>query len=93
MANIGECARQIYTTLREMNRLIISPQDRFKSLEFLRPPLFVITETLKKHYIRQNLPLSPKNQKIAELAIQLNAELAMGYKSVIEDTLAKSFPV
>jgi len=82
MANIGECARQIYTTLREMNRLIISPQDRFKSLEALRPPLFVITETLKKHYIRQNLPLSPKNQKIAELAIQLNSEMAMGYKKM-----------
>ncbi len=91
MANIGECARQIYTTLREMNRLIISPQDRFKSLEALRPALFVVTETLKKHYTRQNLPLSPKNQKIAELAIQLNAEMAIGYKSVIEDTLAKSF--
>ncbi|HEB92921.1 MAG TPA: hypothetical protein ENI94_05540 [Gammaproteobacteria bacterium] len=91
MANIGECARQIYTALGEMNRLIISPQDRFKSLETLRPPLFVITETLKKHYIRQNLPLSPRNQKIAELAIQLNSEMAMGYKSVIEDTLAKSF--
>ena len=91
MANIGECARQIYTTLREMNRLIIPPQDRFKSLEALRAPLFVVTETLKKHYIRQNLPLSPKNQKIAELAIQLNAEMAIGYKSVIEDTLAKSF--
>lgn len=91
MANIGECARQIYTTLKEMNRLIISPQDRFKSLEALRPPLFVVTETLKKHYTRQNLPLSPKNQKIAELAIQLNSEMAIGYKSVIEDTLAKSF--
>ena len=91
MANIGESARQIYTTLREMNRLVIAPQDRFKSLEALRPPLFVVTEALKKHYIRQNLPLSPKNQKIAELAIQLNSEMAMGYKSVIEDTLAKSF--
>jgi len=91
MANIGECARQIYTTLREMNRLIIAPQDRFKSLEALRPPLFVVTEALKKHYTRQNLPLSPKNQKIAELAIQLNSEMAIGYKSVIEDTLAKSF--
>lgn len=91
MANIGESARQIFTTLREMNRLVIPPQDRFKSLEALRAPLFVVTEALKKHYIRQNLPLSPKNQKVAELAIQLNAEMAMGYKAVIADTLAKSF--
>lgn len=89
MANIGESARQLYTTLREMNRVIISPQDRFKSLETLCAPLQVVTDTLKKHYIRQNLPLSPKNQKIAELAIQLNSEMAIGYKSVIEDKLEK----
>ena len=91
MANTGETARHIYSALREMNRTVISEHDRYKSLELLRGPVYQITEVLKKHYISQNLPLSPKNQKIAELAIQLNSEMAIGYKSVIHDKLGKTF--
>lgn len=91
MANTGECARRIYYALREMNRLDISSHDRFKALEILRTPVYHIAGVLKKHYISQNLPLSPKNQKIAELAIQLNAEMALGYKCVINDKLSKTF--
>ena len=91
MANTGESARRIYSALREMNRLVVSSQDRYKAMEILREPIHQITEVLKKHYINQNLPLSPKNQKIAELAIQLNSEMALGYKAVIQDKLGKTF--
>jgi len=91
MANIGESARHIYTALREMNRLSISEHDRYKSMELLREPVYQITEVLKTHYINQNLPLSPKNQKIAELAIQLNSEMAIGYKAIIQGKLSKTF--
>ncbi len=91
MANTGETARHIFAALREMNRLVLPEHDRFKTLEILRVPVYQITEVLKKHYINQNLPLSPKNQKIAELAIQLNSEMAIGYKAVIQDKLSKTF--
>jgi len=91
MANTGESARRIYTALREMNRLTVPAHDRYKALETFRVPVYQITEVLKKHYISQNLPLSPKNQKIAELAIQLNSEMAVGYKAVIHDKLSKTF--
>ncbi len=91
MANIGESARLIYTRLREINRLSISEHDRYKSMELLREPVYQITEVLKTHYISQNLPLSPKNQKIAELAIQLNSEMAIGYKAIIQGKLRKTF--
>jgi hypothetical protein len=91
MANIGESARRVYRALREINRLAISEHDRFQAMETFRSPVYHITEALKKYYINQHLPLSPKNQKIAELAIQLNAEMALGYKSVIEDKLSKTF--
>lgn len=91
MANTGESARRIYSALREMNRLAIPEHDRYKAMEALRGPVYQITQVLKKHYINQNLPLSPKNQKIAELAIQLNSEMAIGYKAVIQDKLSKTF--
>lgn len=91
MANTGESARRIYTALREMNRLAFSEHDRYHDLETFRAPVYHITEALKKYYIHQNLPLSHKNQKIAELAIQLNSEMALGYKCIIEDKLSKTF--
>lgn len=91
MANTGECARRVYNALREMNRLAFSEHDRYHDLETFRLPVYQVTETLKKYYINQNLPLSPKNQKIAELAIQLNSEMALGYKTIIEDKLSKTF--
>lgn len=85
MANTGESTRRIYNALREINRLQIPAQDRFKTLEYFRAPLFHLSEVLKKHYVSQNLPLSPKNQKIAELAIQLQSEMAIGYKCIFQD--------
>ena len=91
MANTGESARRIYNALIEINRLNISAHDRYKVMEIFRTPIFHITSVLKKHYVSQNLPLSPKNQKIAEVAIQLYSEMALGYKSVIEDKLGSTF--
>jgi hypothetical protein len=91
MANIGESARRVYSALREMNRLKLSSHDRFKAMEVFRTPAYQITEALKKHYTHQNLPLSPKNQKISELAICLNAEMALGYKCIIDNKLETGF--
>jgi hypothetical protein len=91
MANTGESARRIFNALKEVNRLDISAHDRFKVMEIFRTPVFHITGVLKKHYVSQNLPLSPKNQKIAELAIQLYSEMALGYKAVIEDKINSTF--
>jgi hypothetical protein len=91
MANTGESARRIFNALKEVNRLSISTHDRFKVMEIFRTPVFHITSVLKKHYVTQNLPLSPKNQKIAELAIQLYSEMALGYKSIVEDKIDSAF--
>lgn len=91
MANTGESARRIFSALVEINRLDITANERLKALEHFRAPVFNISEVLKRHYVSQNLPLSPKNQKIARLAIQLQSEMALGYKAVIEDKLASAF--
>ncbi|WP_455217481.1 hypothetical protein [Kaarinaea lacus] len=91
MANTGESARRIFGALKEMNRLAIPANERYKALEHFRSPVYHISGVLKKHYVSQNLPLSPKNQKVAELAIQLHSEMALGYKSVIDDKLASAF--
>lgn len=86
LGDTGECARIIYTTLRDSNQLDISKQARYYLLGKISDPLANILSTLKKHYLHETLPLSDKNQSIAELSIELNAEMAMGYKIIIDQT-------
>lgn len=86
LADTGECARLIYTALKELNRLDIPKKERLHVLTAVTDPAFNISQTLKRHYVEQSLPLSSKNLKVAELAIALNAELAMGYKIIVEQS-------
>ena len=85
LADTGECARRIYNVLREINRLEIPKRERFAVMDAVREPLLNISQVLKRHYLNQNLPLSPKNKKIAELSIDLDLEAAIGYKIIVED--------
>jgi hypothetical protein len=85
LADTGECARRIYNVLREINRLEIPKRERLTIMDAVREPLLNISQVLKRHYLNQNLPLSPKNTKIAELSIELDLEAAIGYKIIVEE--------
>jgi hypothetical protein len=89
LGDTGECARRIYHALKEINRLDISRSARLHVLTLLTDPAFEIFSTLKRHYTNQTLPMSEKNRKIANLAIALNAEIATGYKIIVEQTWTK----
>jgi hypothetical protein len=84
MANIGETARQVYSTLVEFNRTEIPDLLRAKTVEKFRPPVEYISQNLQKHYVEVGLPLSRKGLKTAALARELHNELAIAYKIVIE---------
>lgn len=84
MANIGETARQIYNTLVEFNRTEIPDLLRAKTVEKFRPPVEYIVSNLQKHYVETGLPLSRKGTKTAALARELERELAISYKIVVE---------
>ena len=84
LADTGECGRQIFNTLKEVNKLDISKKERLNLLNAVTGPTLNILKVLKRHYVDHTLPLSAKNKAFAELAIALNAEMAMGYKVVIE---------
>jgi hypothetical protein len=88
MANIGETARQIYSTLVEFNRTEIPDMLRAKTVEKFRPPVEYITSNLQKHYVDVGLPLAPKGWKTAALARELQKELAVSYKIIIERLIA-----
>ena len=88
-AHVGETARLIYKAMSEINRVPLPAQQRFKVLELFRDPFAYVSQALQKHYINQAFPLSNKNQKIAELTQELQQELAIGYKIIIEASLSQ----
>lgn len=88
MANIGETARQIYGALVNFNRYVISDLIRAKSVEQFRKPVSYICTNLQRHYIDTGFPLTTKGWKTAVLSRELNTELAISYKIIIEHMLA-----
>ncbi len=91
MGNIGETARLVYEALHEVNRLAISWKDRYRFLELLREPVHYVQTLLAKRLNGTTFPLPPKAQRIASLAQNLANEMALGYKTAIEEMLGSSF--
>ncbi len=87
-ADIGEMARLVYKGLHELNRVKVPDSDRFQIAELFREPVQHLAMTLKKHYIGLPFPLARKKQRVALLARELQAEMAIAYKIVIEHKLA-----
>jgi len=87
MANIGETARQIYRALLDFNRYQLPEMVRAKIVELFRPPVDYICQNLRRHYMDMGFPLSEKALKTATLSRELNNELAIAYKTIIERML------
>lgn len=86
-ANLGETSRQVYHRLLESNTLLLDVKLRSRILSSLEASVKHITDSLKKHYISQSVSLSPKQNKIAKLCQTVELEMAIGYKTIIEDLL------
>jgi cyclic-di-GMP-binding protein len=88
--NIGETARRLYEALGDLSQQTLSPAQRFKALELLRPQVFYVLEALKKHIVGQSFPLGDKPRKVARLARELLRELGDGYKILVMEEVAGS---
>jgi hypothetical protein len=82
MLNVGETAKQLYTTLQELLILDVPDATRFDLIEALRPAVYTIIESLSKHYINQNILLDERAERIAGLAQQLRIYAAMIYRTI-----------
>ena len=92
-ANVGETAKQIYTVLQQTNQLSYPYQDRIRFLEALAEPVEYVTNAMKKHFVGVSLPLPEKSQKIATITKALFSNMATGYKTALENTLANNFSI
>jgi hypothetical protein len=82
MLNVGETAKQLFTTLRELTDLDIDETLRLELCESLRPAVHTINTSLAKHYINQNVLLDERSERIAELSQQLRAYPASMYRTI-----------
>ena len=88
LASVGETARQIYTTLRNVNLQDDIPvKNLFHFLEGISQPLALILPELHKHYAGKPLPLTEKRRKIASLYGQLLLQSIEGYQRVISSSV------
>ncbi len=91
MGNVGAMSKLLYNSLREVNRLAINWRERQRFLELLRQPIQYVQQQLQKRYTGIAFPLPPKAAQVAELSKALSSEMAMGYKTAIEEMLGSSF--
>ncbi|MCK4703921.1 MAG: hypothetical protein KAT90_00445, partial [Gammaproteobacteria bacterium] len=89
-ANMGEITQQIFKALRAMNRQKIPAKHRLEIMEMLRAPSRSIFDNLEKYFINRTFPLPEKSKKIVTLNQVLLQEMALGYKTIIQQTADKS---
>lgn len=87
--NVGESAKRLYAAMQELNRLKTDADTRFQLMEIMRGPVRYICKSLEKHFLNKSVMLPAKEAKIASLAQALQNHLAIGYKAVCMQVLAK----
>jgi len=92
MANLGETSKLVFRAVVEINRLELSIQQRYKTLELLRKPCQYVVEALEKHFAGHPLPLNTRNRKISELTRAILSELAVGYKVIAQQIESSARP-
>jgi len=88
MANLGETSRRVYHRLLESNGQLLKANIRCSLLSNIESSVEYTCDSLKKHYTAQSVSLTDKQRKVANLCQAIQLEMAIGYKTVIEDLLS-----
>ncbi len=91
MADRGEATRRIYQVLREVNRLAVPAKQRFEFMERLGEPLTALLPAINRHFIDKGFPLSERYRRIARLSTELQSEMLLGYRLLLEEEQGSSW--
>lgn len=83
LADGAPTARLLYQALFTLNRMPLDVADRMAMMEFYRQPVAVATAALQTHFVHFGLPLRPRQKQLADFLMQLQMEMAYGYKHVV----------
>lgn len=83
LANLGESSRRLYEALNSIQTLELPPEQRFRLLEQLHPPVDAVLDALKVHYVGKPFPLAEKSQRTVALSQALAQLMAQGYRATL----------
>lgn len=81
--NLGDSARQLFITLKELSMLKIDDQLRFELVELLRSPIQTIMQSMSRQYYSQSLNLDQRADRIANLV-----QSFLSYQVIVYDAIA-----
>jgi len=89
LANIGETGDQVYKALAAFNRTELNSLVRSEAIELFREPVRYLSSNMATDYVESGFPMSSKAKKSCELSYELCMEMALSYKIIIKEQLAK----
>ena len=84
LADSGESAQQLYQALYTLNRMTLDADDRLALMELYVEPVAVATAGLRGQFLHFAVPLKPRQKQLADFLLELQREMAYGYKHVLE---------
>lgn len=84
MGHTGETARRLYEMIYEVNRLQITPTERFELLAAIEAALESILDNLERHYTGMPFPLQAKSIRVAQFSNQLLLEVITTYHATLD---------
>ena len=85
LTNLPEVSRSLSDEIGALNRQKVAMETRLKLLELYRGVILKLLPALEEHFVTARLPLPEKSRQMAELARELQMELANGYKIILLD--------
>lgn len=90
MANFDAAAQQLLDGLQRLNRQPMTAAARIEALEVLAQPIADVTTSLERRILGASFPLPPNQAALADLSVQFQSELAIGYRTALVDLCAPS---
>lgn len=84
LADSGETAQQLYQALYTLNRMTLAPAERLALMELYIEPVAVASAGLRGQFLHFAVPLKPRQKQLADFLLELQREMAYGYKHVLE---------
>ncbi len=88
IANVSDSSKRLYQMLLDCNKSALDDDERYKILLALNPSVQLVLKSLSKHFTGHTLNLSEKQKKIAALVQAIHTEMAIGFKTIIENQAA-----
>ena len=89
LGNTGETSKQIYQTLKKVNRQNNSLEHHLEFLESIAPTLALLYPRLSKYFTDASLPLCKKTRNAFHATSSLLAEVLNGYQIIIKALISK----